>query len=147
MSCIVHSGTLIEDEQGAPMSDISADLQQELDELRAAYKAAVDAWVKGIREEEDLASATTMSPNSINGRQPIFASISCTEKPTSGSAFTRTLCAANSSVSDSGAGSPSVQPTCRFRSDSNRSASSHLLFNRRRCRAQSEQRRGATARA
>jgi hypothetical protein len=38
------------------MSDISADLQQELDELQAAYKAAVDAWVKGIREEEDLAS-------------------------------------------------------------------------------------------
>jgi hypothetical protein len=39
------------------MSDISADLQQELNELQAAYKAAVDAWVKGIREEEDLASS------------------------------------------------------------------------------------------
>jgi hypothetical protein len=56
LSSIVHNGTLIEDEQGAPMSDISADLQQELNELQAAYKAAVDAWVKGIREEEDLAS-------------------------------------------------------------------------------------------
>ena len=39
------------------MADISADLQQELDELQAAYKAAVDKWVKAIREEEALASA------------------------------------------------------------------------------------------
>jgi hypothetical protein len=38
------------------MSDISADLQQELDQLQAAYKAAVDEWVKAIREEEALAS-------------------------------------------------------------------------------------------
>ena len=38
------------------MADISADLQQELDELQAAYKAAVDEWVKAIREEEALAS-------------------------------------------------------------------------------------------
>jgi len=38
------------------MSDISADLQRELDELQAAYKVAVDAWVNGIREEEALAS-------------------------------------------------------------------------------------------
>ena len=39
------------------MTDISADLQQELDELQASYKAAVDEWVQAIREEEALASA------------------------------------------------------------------------------------------
>ena len=38
------------------MADISADLQQELGELQAAYKAAVDNWVAAIREEEALAS-------------------------------------------------------------------------------------------
>jgi hypothetical protein len=38
------------------MSDISADLQQELDQLQADYKAAVDSWVAAIREEEALAS-------------------------------------------------------------------------------------------
>jgi hypothetical protein len=38
------------------MADIAADLQQELDELQGAYKAAVDEWVKAIREEEALAS-------------------------------------------------------------------------------------------
>ena len=38
------------------MSDVSADLQRELDELQAAYKQAVDNWVAAIREEEALAS-------------------------------------------------------------------------------------------
>jgi hypothetical protein len=38
------------------MADISPDLQQELDQLQADYKAAVDNWVKAIREEEALAS-------------------------------------------------------------------------------------------
>ena len=38
------------------MADISADLQQELDQLQADYKAAVDNWVAAIREEEALAS-------------------------------------------------------------------------------------------
>jgi hypothetical protein len=38
------------------MTDISADLQRELDELQAAYKAAVDNWVAAIRAEEALAS-------------------------------------------------------------------------------------------
>jgi hypothetical protein len=38
------------------MADISADLQQELDQLQADYKAAVDNWVEAIREEEALAS-------------------------------------------------------------------------------------------
>lgn len=38
------------------MTDISADLQRELDELQAAYKAAVDNWVATIRAEEALAS-------------------------------------------------------------------------------------------
>jgi hypothetical protein len=39
------------------MADISPDLQQELDQLQVDYKAAVDNWVKAIREEEALASA------------------------------------------------------------------------------------------
>ncbi len=38
------------------MADNSPDLQQELDQLQADYKAAVDNWVKAIREEEALAS-------------------------------------------------------------------------------------------
>ena len=38
------------------MTDVSADLQRELDELQAAYKQAVDNWVAAIREEEALAS-------------------------------------------------------------------------------------------
>jgi hypothetical protein len=39
------------------MADISPDLQQELDQLQADYKAAVDNWVTAIREEEALASS------------------------------------------------------------------------------------------
>jgi hypothetical protein len=39
------------------MADISADLQQELDQLQAAYKAAVENWIAAVREEEALASA------------------------------------------------------------------------------------------
>jgi hypothetical protein len=38
------------------MTDISPDLQQELNQLQADYKAAVDNWVTAIREEEALAS-------------------------------------------------------------------------------------------
>lgn len=38
------------------MADTSPDLQQELDQLQADYRAAVDNWVKAIREEEALAS-------------------------------------------------------------------------------------------
>ena len=38
------------------MAAISADLQRELDQLQADYKAAVDKWVGAIREEEGLAS-------------------------------------------------------------------------------------------
>jgi hypothetical protein len=40
------------------MADDQSDLQEELDQLQAAYKAAVDEWVAAIREEEALASAT-----------------------------------------------------------------------------------------
>jgi hypothetical protein len=32
------------------------DLTAKLDRLQAAYKAAVEEWIKGIREEEALAS-------------------------------------------------------------------------------------------
>lgn len=38
------------------MADVSTDLQHELDQLQAAYKAAVDEWVEAIRKEEALAS-------------------------------------------------------------------------------------------
>src|ERR1700684_1625335 len=38
------------------MADISPELQQELDQLQAAYKAAVENWVAAVREEEVLAS-------------------------------------------------------------------------------------------
>ncbi len=38
------------------MTDISTDLQRELDQLQADYKTAVDNWVTAIREEEALAS-------------------------------------------------------------------------------------------
>jgi hypothetical protein len=41
---------------GKPMAEISADLQRELDQLQAAYKAAVENWVAAVREEEALAS-------------------------------------------------------------------------------------------
>jgi hypothetical protein len=39
------------------MADVSANLQQELDQLQAEYKTAVHDWVAAIREEEALASA------------------------------------------------------------------------------------------
>ena len=38
------------------MANVTTGLQQELDELQAAYKAAVENWVVSIREEEALAS-------------------------------------------------------------------------------------------
>lgn len=38
------------------MAGASSDLQQELDQLQADYKKAVDDWVAAIREEEALAS-------------------------------------------------------------------------------------------
>jgi len=38
------------------MADVSPDLQQELDQLQADYKVAVDEWVAAIRAEETLAS-------------------------------------------------------------------------------------------
>jgi hypothetical protein len=56
MSSILHKAALIEVKRGKTMADISADLQQELDQLQAEYKAAVDDWVAAIREEEALAS-------------------------------------------------------------------------------------------
>jgi hypothetical protein len=38
------------------MADVSPDLRQELDQLQAACKEAVDEWVAAIRVEEALAS-------------------------------------------------------------------------------------------
>jgi hypothetical protein len=38
------------------MTDISPDLQEELDQLQADYKTAVENWVTAIRAEEALAS-------------------------------------------------------------------------------------------
>ena len=71
------------------MADISPDLQQELGQLQAAYKAAVEKFTAVA--EEALASAATMSPSSTNGSRPFRLSTSCTKKPTTASASTRTL--------------------------------------------------------
>jgi hypothetical protein len=38
------------------MADIQPELQRELDELQAAYRAAVENWIVSIREEEALAA-------------------------------------------------------------------------------------------
>jgi hypothetical protein len=35
---------------------VDPDLQQELDQLQADYKSAVEAWIAAIRDEEELAS-------------------------------------------------------------------------------------------
>jgi hypothetical protein len=43
------------------MTDLDPELQQELDELLADYKKAVDDWVAAIREEEAVASDSTHS--------------------------------------------------------------------------------------
>jgi hypothetical protein len=56
VSSFVHKAAISESEQGEAMADISADLQQELDQLQAAYMAAVDNWVAAVREEQALAS-------------------------------------------------------------------------------------------
>jgi hypothetical protein len=58
LSSFLHQAAIIEDDQGEPMADMSADLERELDRLQAAYKAAVDEWVKAIRTEEALASGS-----------------------------------------------------------------------------------------
>jgi hypothetical protein len=82
------------------MADISADLQQKLDQLQAAYKAAVDKWVAAIREEEGLASGNHNVAELDQWEAAHFASTSCTRKPITGSDSTRTRCVANSSASD-----------------------------------------------
>ena len=52
-----HKPTVIGGKPGEAMDEtIDPELQQELDQLQAAYKAAVDDWVAAIREEEELAS-------------------------------------------------------------------------------------------
>jgi hypothetical protein len=38
------------------MAEISADFRRELDQLQAAYKAAVENWIGAVREEVALAS-------------------------------------------------------------------------------------------
>jgi hypothetical protein len=56
VSSFVHGAAVNGAQQGERMADNSSDLQQELDQLQAEYRAAVDAWVAAIREEEALAS-------------------------------------------------------------------------------------------
>ena len=82
------------------MSDVSADLQRELDELQAAYKQAVDNWVAAIREEEALASGNHNVAELDEWEAAHSASTSCTGKSFIGSASTKTRCAANSSASN-----------------------------------------------
>ena len=43
------------------MTDVDAELRQELDQLQADYKKAVDDWVAAIRAEEALASGSEHS--------------------------------------------------------------------------------------
>ena len=49
-----------------------AGIQQELDELQAAYRAAVDDWVVAIREEEALASGPHSVAEIDKWEQAIF---------------------------------------------------------------------------
>src|SRR5580658_5421409 len=58
VSHFVHDAAVRRGKPGERMADDQSDLQEELDQLQAAYKAAVDEWVATIREEEALASAT-----------------------------------------------------------------------------------------
>jgi hypothetical protein len=81
------------------MTDLDPELQQELDELLADYKKAVDDWVAAIREEEAVASNSTHSVADLDKwEQAHFRGISCTGKSFTGSAFTRTRCAASFSA-------------------------------------------------
>jgi hypothetical protein len=59
------------------MADISPDLQRELDQMRAAYKAAVDEWVKAIRDEEALALGNITWPSSTSGKRPASTRTRC----------------------------------------------------------------------
>jgi hypothetical protein len=60
VSSFVHKAAISESEQGEAMADISADLQQELDQLQAAYMAAVhnvaelDKWEAAHFREHKL---------------------------------------------------------------------------------------------
>jgi hypothetical protein len=83
------------------MSDIATELQQELDELQAAYKATVDNWVAAIRVEEALASGNPMLSIWTNGKRRTSASTGCTRKSTIGSACTKTRCGGNFTASNS----------------------------------------------
>jgi hypothetical protein len=38
------------------MQNDTSDLDEDLDELRSAYKAAVEEWIAAIKQEEALAS-------------------------------------------------------------------------------------------
>jgi hypothetical protein len=56
MSSFVHSATVSSDLK--LMEGIEMDTENpELDQLQSAYKAAVEAWISSIRNEEMLASA------------------------------------------------------------------------------------------
>jgi hypothetical protein len=63
VSSLVHPGAVLKDAKlvlvamkGTDMDSEHLDLT-ELDELQAAYKAAVEAWISAIRNEEALVSA------------------------------------------------------------------------------------------
>jgi hypothetical protein len=58
VSLFVHGAAVNHGKSRGLMADNQSDLQEELDQLQAAYKAAVDEWVAAIREEEALASVT-----------------------------------------------------------------------------------------
>ena len=47
----------------------------DLDELRSAYKAAVEAWIAAIKQEEALASVDHSVRKSISGSRLTFAKV------------------------------------------------------------------------
>lgn len=49
------------------------DAATELDQMQAAYKAAVAGWISAIRREEELASVNHEIPNVDNWEQAHFA--------------------------------------------------------------------------
>ena len=52
----------------------------ELDQMQAAYKAAVEEWIATIKEEEALASVIIPSPKSISGKVRISRKTTCARR-------------------------------------------------------------------
>jgi hypothetical protein len=82
------------------MADVSPELEQELNRLQGAYKAAVDAWVAAIREEERLASGNHDVAELDAWEGAHFREHKLQREADYGSASMKTRCASNFSASD-----------------------------------------------